>query len=56
MDEHTDDTDMLGVPVKTYTPEIRVFDDKIAAARKEKESAIDGQDFEKAASLMPEPR
>ncbi len=27
------------------------YDDKIAAARKEKEAAIDGQDFEKAASL-----
>ena len=35
----------------TVPPEIRKFDDKIAAARKEKESAIDGQDFEKAASL-----
>jgi len=35
----------------TVPPEIREFDDKIAAARKEKESAIDGQDFEKAASL-----
>ena len=35
----------------TAPPELREFDDKIAAARKEKESAIDGQDFEKAASL-----
>jgi ATP-dependent Clp protease ATP-binding subunit ClpC len=35
----------------TVPPEIREYDDKIAAARKEKESAIDGQDFEKAASL-----
>ena len=35
----------------TVPPEIREFDDKIADARKEKESAIDGQDFEKAASL-----
>ena len=35
----------------TVPPEIREFDDKIAAARKDKESAIDGQDFEKAASL-----
>jgi ATP-dependent Clp protease ATP-binding subunit ClpC len=35
----------------TVPPEIREFDDKIATARKEKESAIDGQDFEKAASL-----
>ena len=35
----------------TVPPEIREYDDKIAAARKEKESAIEGQDFEKAASL-----
>jgi ATP-dependent Clp protease ATP-binding subunit ClpC len=35
----------------TAPPELRAFDDKIADARKEKESAIDGQDFEKAASL-----
>ena len=35
----------------TAPPELREFDDKIAAVRKEKESAIDGQDFEKAASL-----
>ncbi|NBU93583.1 MAG: ATP-dependent Clp protease ATP-binding subunit [Actinobacteria bacterium] len=35
----------------TVPPEIREYDDKIAVARKEKESAIDGQDFEKAASL-----
>jgi len=35
----------------TVPPEIREYDEKIAAARKEKESAIDGQDFEKAASL-----
>ena len=35
----------------TVPPEIREYDDKIADARKEKESAIDGQDFEKAASL-----
>jgi ATP-dependent Clp protease ATP-binding subunit ClpC len=35
----------------TVPPEIREYDDKIANARKEKESAIDGQDFEKAASL-----
>jgi ATP-dependent Clp protease ATP-binding subunit ClpC len=35
----------------TAPPELREFDDKIAAARKEKESAIDGQDFEKAAAL-----
>ena len=35
----------------TVPPEIREYDDKIASARKEKESAIDSQDFEKAASL-----
>ncbi|NDI24882.1 MAG: ATP-dependent Clp protease ATP-binding subunit, partial [Actinobacteria bacterium] len=35
----------------TAPPELREFDEKIAAVRKEKESAIDGQDFEKAASL-----
>ena len=35
----------------TAPPELREFDDKIAAARKEKESAIDSQDFERAASL-----
>jgi len=35
----------------TAPPELRAFDDKIAEARKEKESAIDGQDFEKAAAL-----
>lgn len=35
----------------TAPAELREFDEKIAAARKEKESAIDGQDFEVAASL-----
>ena len=35
----------------TAPPELRAFDDKIAATRKEKESAIDGQDFERAAAL-----
>ena len=35
----------------TAPPELREFDDRIADVRKEKESAIDGQDFEKAASL-----
>ena len=35
----------------TAPPELREFDEKIAEVRKEKESAIDGQDFEKAASL-----
>jgi ATP-dependent Clp protease ATP-binding subunit ClpC len=35
----------------TAPPELREMDDKIADVRKEKESAIDGQDFELAASL-----
>jgi len=35
----------------TAPPELREMDEKIAQVRQEKESAIDGQDFEKAASL-----
>ncbi|QWC86111.1 ATP-dependent Clp protease ATP-binding subunit [Nocardioidaceae bacterium] len=35
----------------TAPPDLREFDDKIAEVRKEKEAAIDGQDFEAAASL-----
>ncbi len=35
----------------TAPPELREFDEKIANARRDKESAIDAQDFEKAASL-----
>ena len=35
----------------TAPPELKEFDDKIAKVRLEKESAIDGQDFETAASL-----
>jgi ATP-dependent Clp protease ATP-binding subunit ClpC len=35
----------------TAPPDLREFDVKIADARREKESAIDAQDFEKAASL-----
>jgi ATP-dependent Clp protease ATP-binding subunit ClpC len=35
----------------TAPPDLREFDDKIANVRKEKESAIDAQDFEKAAAL-----
>src|SRR5690606_4902140 len=35
----------------TAPPDLREFDEKIANGRKEKESAIDAQDFEKAASL-----
>ena len=41
----------LRIKRMTAPAELREFDDKIAAARKEKESAIDGQDFEKAASF-----
>src|SRR5689334_3916037 len=35
----------------TAPPDLREFDEKIAEVRREKESAIDAQDFEKAASL-----
>ena len=35
----------------TAPPDLREFDERIADARQEKESAIDAQDFEKAASL-----
>jgi ATP-dependent Clp protease ATP-binding subunit ClpC len=35
----------------TAPPDLREFDDRIASVRKAKESAIDSQDFEKAASL-----
>ena len=38
----------------TAPPDLREFDDKIAHARREKESAIDAQDFEKAARLRDE--
>jgi ATP-dependent Clp protease ATP-binding subunit ClpC len=41
----------LRIKRMTAPAELREFDDKISAARKEKESAIDGQDFEKAASF-----
>jgi ATP-dependent Clp protease ATP-binding subunit ClpC len=41
----------LRIKRMTAPVELREFDDKISAARKEKESAIDGQDFEKAASF-----
>ena len=34
----------------TAPPDLREFDDRIADARREKESAIDAQDFEKAAN------
>jgi len=35
----------------TAPPDLREFDDKIATVRRQKEAAIDGQDFEKAARL-----
>ena len=35
----------------TAPPDLREFDEKIADARREKESAIDAQDFERAAHL-----
>src|SRR5437870_4814550 len=35
----------------TAPPDLREFDEKIAQVRREKESAIDAQDFEKAANL-----
>ncbi|MHB2021874.1 MAG: ATP-dependent Clp protease ATP-binding subunit [Mycobacteriales bacterium] len=35
----------------TAPPDLREYDERIAAVRREKESAIDAQDFEKAASL-----
>jgi ATP-dependent Clp protease ATP-binding subunit ClpC len=35
----------------TAPPDLREFDERIAQVRREKESAIDSQDFEKAASL-----
>jgi len=35
----------------TAPPDLREFDDRIADVRRDKESAIDAQDFEKAASL-----
>jgi len=41
----------LRIKRMTAPAELREYDDKIADARKEKESAIDGQDFERAASL-----
>ncbi len=35
----------------TAPPDLREFDERISEVRREKESAIDGQDFEKAAAL-----
>src|ERR1700678_3850437 len=41
----------LGIRRLTAPPALRADDEKIAQVRKEKESAIDSQDFEKAAAL-----
>src|SRR5881296_2385551 len=41
----------LRIKRMTAPPDLREFDDRIAGIRREKESAIDAQDFEKAASL-----
>lgn len=35
----------------TAPPDLREYDEKIADVRRDKESAIDAQDFEKAAAL-----
>ncbi|RZS55197.1 ATP-dependent Clp protease ATP-binding subunit ClpC [Microcella putealis] len=44
----------LRLSILSAPPELREFDDKIAAVRTQKEEAIEGQDFEKAASLRDE--
>lgn len=44
----------LAIRKMTAPPELRELDDKIAAVRAQKDAAIDGQDFEKAASLRDE--
>ena len=44
----------LRLSILSSPPELREFDEKIAAVRKQKEEAIEGQDFEKAASLRDE--
>ncbi|MDN8790590.1 UvrB/UvrC motif-containing protein, partial [Staphylococcus aureus] len=41
----------LRIKRMTAPPDLREFDDKIAEVRGRKESAIDNQDFEKAAAL-----
>ena len=41
----------LRIKRMTVPPEIRAYDERIANVRREKESAIDSQDFEKAAKL-----
>ena len=44
----------LRLSILSSPPELREFDEKIATVRKQKEEAIEGQDFEKAASLRDE--
>ena len=44
----------LRLSILSSPPELREFDDKIAGVRGQKEAAIEGQDFEKAASLRDE--
>ncbi len=44
----------LRLSILSSPPELREFDEKIAMVRKQKEDAIEGQDFEKAASLRDE--
>ncbi|MEK9578811.1 MAG: ATP-dependent Clp protease ATP-binding subunit, partial [Aquiluna sp.] len=44
----------LRLSILSSPPELREFDEKIAGVRKQKEAAIEGQDFEKAASLRDE--
>ena len=44
----------LAIRKMTAPPELRELDEKIASVRRDKEAAIDGQDFEKAASLRDE--
>ncbi|QWW19811.1 ATP-dependent Clp protease ATP-binding subunit [Schaalia sp. 19OD2882] len=44
----------LRISRMTAPPELRELDEKIASIRRDKESAIDDQDFEKAASLRDE--
>jgi ATP-dependent Clp protease ATP-binding subunit ClpC len=44
----------MRLSILSSPPELREFDEKIAAVRKQKEESIEGQDFEKAASLRDE--
>jgi AAA lid domain-containing protein/KAP-like P-loop domain-containing protein/ClpA/ClpB-like protein/ATPase family protein associated with various cellular activities (AAA) len=41
----------MGIRRMTAPPDLREFDERIATVRREKESAIDAQDFERAAAL-----